>query len=179
MTLGRPTCKQIVPGSSWGTFTIACTIPIALFVGLYMYRLRKGRVVEASLIGAVAACWPRSWPATGFPARRWNSYFSLTKDQTVLALCIYGFIASVLPVWLLLCPRDYLSSFLKIGTIALLVVGVSWPIRRCRARRSITCSGNGGPTFPGRHLSRSCSSASCAAPSPASTPWSRPARRRR
>src|SRR5262249_30364097 len=110
-------CKQIVPGSSWGTFTIACTIPIALFVGLYMYKIRKGAVVEASLIGAtatLAAVVFGNW----IPGSALEPYFSLTKGQTVFALCLYGFVASVLPVWLLLCPRDYLSSFLKIGTIA-------------------------------------------------------------
>ena len=87
-----------------------------------MYRIRKGRVVEASLIGAaatLAAVVAGNW----IPGSALEQYFSLTKGQTVLALTSYGFIASVLPVWLLLCPRDYLSSFLKIGTIALLVVG--------------------------------------------------------
>ncbi len=66
---------QAVPGSSWGTFTIACTVPIALLVGLYMYVLRKGRVVEASIFGALG-CWPSPWPAIGFPARCWNRTFS-------------------------------------------------------------------------------------------------------
>jgi len=115
--------KRLVPGSSWGTFTIACTIPIALFVGWYMYRFRKGKVVEASLVGAVGvlgATIAGAWiPESGL-----RHYFELSRDQTIYAIAAYGFIASVLPVWLLLCPRDYLSSFLKIGTIALLVIGV-------------------------------------------------------
>jgi carbon starvation protein len=142
--------RQLVKGSSWGTFTIACTIPIGLFVGYYLYRLRPGRVAEASLIGAVlvlAATAAGNW----IPGSPWEGWFSLTKGQTVLALTVYGFVASVLPVWLLLCPRDYLSSFLKIGTVALLIVGVflanpvlpSPPVNQeFRA---------GGPTFPG-HL---------------------------
>jgi carbon starvation protein len=138
---------QLVKGSSWGTFTIACTIPIALFVGLYMYKIRKGRVVEASLIGAfgvllatVAGNWIPDSPLEGF--------FALTKEQTVLALCVYGFIASVLPVWMLLCPRDYLSSFLKIGTIALLVLGtiVANPTLQCPPVNEVFAKG--GPTFP-------------------------------
>src|SRR5205823_1224337 len=83
-------CKQLVKGSSWGTFTIACTIPIALFVGLYMYRIRKGAVVEASLIGAaltLGAVVVGNW----VPGSPWEGAFSLTKGQTVLALCGYGF----------------------------------------------------------------------------------------
>ena len=142
--------SQLVPGSSWGTFTIACTIPIALFVGLYMYRLRKGTIVEASLIGAVGDAGGRRSPATGFPARRWSGYFSLTQGRRPSWPCArYGFIASVLPVWLLLCPRDYLSSFLKIGTIALLVVGVfvANPALPCPPINHVFQ--NGGPTFPG------------------------------
>ncbi|MFM7932483.1 MAG: carbon starvation CstA family protein, partial [Pirellula sp.] len=114
---------ELIRGSSWGTFTIACTIPIALFVGWYMYRFRKGRVVEASLIGAAAVLFATvagSW----VQGSSIEPYFSFTRNGIILAICLYGFIASVLPVWLLLCPRDYLSSFLKIGTIALLMIGV-------------------------------------------------------
>ncbi|MCS6975722.1 MAG: carbon starvation protein A [Gemmatales bacterium] len=137
----------LVPGSSWGTFTIACTIPIALFVGLYMYKIRKGRVVEASLLGAVgvlAATVIGNW----VPGSPLETFFALTKGQTVFALCAYGFVASVLPVWLLLCPRDYLSSFLKIGTIALLVVGtlIANPTLRCPPVNEVFAQG--GPTFP-------------------------------
>ncbi|HEY1189675.1 MAG TPA: carbon starvation CstA family protein, partial [Gemmata sp.] len=141
-------CTQVVPGSSWGTFTIAATIPIALLVGLWMYRIRPGRVVEASLIGgaltlaAVVVGEPVSRSALG-------AYFSLTRDQTILALGAYGFIAAVLPVWLLLGPRDYLSSFLKIGTIGLLVVSVcvANPTLQAPALNEVFI--NGGPTFPG------------------------------
>ncbi len=141
---------QLVPGSSWGTFTIACTIPIALLVGWYMYRFRKGRTVEASLIGAtltLTAVVVGNW----IPGSPWEGWFSLGKGQTVFALCAYGFVASVLPVWLLLAPRDYLSSFLKLGTIALLVVGVFWanPMLPSPAYNPIFV--NGGPTFQG-HL---------------------------
>jgi carbon starvation protein len=139
---------QLVPGSAWGVFTIACTIPIALFVGWYMYRFRRGRVIEASLIGAalvifatVAGNWVANSP--------WREAFSLTKGQTVSALTLYGFIASVLPVWLLLAPRDYLSSYLKIGTIALLVVGVfaANPLLPCPPLNPVFQ--RGGPTFQG------------------------------
>jgi carbon starvation protein len=140
--------ELVIPGSSWGTFTIACTIPIALLVGVYMYRIRPGAVVEASLIGAaltLAAVVVGNW----VPGSPWERYFSMTKGQTTFALCAYGFVASVLPVWLLLLPRDYLSSFLKIGTIALLVVGVlvANPVLPCPTVNPEFL--DGGPTFPG------------------------------
>jgi carbon starvation protein len=113
---------RVSPGSSWGTFTIACTIPIALLVGLYMYKIRPGRVVEASLIGATLTIG--ATVAGGFiHGSGIEHWFNLPDHRVVLAMAIYGFVASVLPVWVLLCPRDYLSSFLKIGTIALLVIG--------------------------------------------------------
>ncbi len=114
---------RLVPGSSWGTFTIAATIPIALFVGIYMYKIRPGRVVEASLIGGaltLAATFAGGWVAD----HSIGQYFNLSTMQVTIAMAIYGFVASVLPVWVLLCPRDYLSSFLKIGTIVVLVLGV-------------------------------------------------------
>ena len=140
---------QMVPGSSWGTFTIACTVPIALLVGLYMYVFRKGKVVEASLLGALATLAVTvigNW----IPGSVWEPYFSLTREQTVLAICGYGFIASVLPVWLLLCPRDYLSSFLKIGTILLLIVAVviANPKMEAPAINQFFKNG-GGPYFNG------------------------------
>jgi carbon starvation protein len=140
--------KHLIKGSSWGTFTIACTIPIALLVGLYMYRLRKGHVIEASLIGAVltlAAVAAGNW----IPGSALEPWFSLSKGQTVLAITIYGIVASVLPVWLLLAPRDYLSSFLKIGTIALLVVGViaANPVLPCPPINEAFL--DNGPTFRG------------------------------
>jgi carbon starvation protein len=140
---------QLVPGSSWGTFTIACTVPIALLVGLYMYVFRKGKVVEASILGALATLAVTvigNW----IPGSAWEPYFSLTKHQTILAICGYGFIASVLPVWLLLCPRDYLSSFLKIGTVILLIVAVivANPKMEAPAINQFFKNG-GGPYFNG------------------------------
>ena len=141
--------KRLVPGSSWGAFTIACTIPIALAVGWYMYRLRKGKVVEASLFGAVAVLGVTVLGAS-IPGSRLEPYFSWSKETTTYAIAGYGFVASILPVWLLLCPRDYLSSFLKIGTIALLVVGV------CVANPTLQApmvnhqfASGGGPYFDG------------------------------
>jgi carbon starvation protein len=141
-------CKQLVPGSSWGTFTIACTIPIALLVGLWMYRIRPGKVVEASLVGGalvLAATVAGNW----IPGSPLEPYFSLTRTQTILALTIYGFVAAVLPVWLLLGPRDYLSSFLKIGTVILLVGSVIVANPPLQAPELNEVFINGGPTFPG------------------------------
>ncbi|MHC5539685.1 carbon starvation CstA family protein, partial [Singulisphaera rosea] len=144
---------RLVPGSSWGTFTIACTIPIALFVGWYMYRFRKGKVVEASIVGAIAvlaATVGGAW----IPESHLRPWFELSRNWTIGAIAAYGFIASVLPVWLLLCPRDYLSSFLKIGTIALLVLGVivANPALEAPAINHQFQSGGGpyfdGPIFP-------------------------------
>jgi carbon starvation protein len=140
--------ELIIPGSSWGMFTIACTIPIALFVGMYMYRIRPGKIVEASIIGAsavLAATVLGSW----IPESPLHHYFSMGRGTTTLALCGYGFVASVLPVWLLLCPRDYLSSFLKIGTIALLVIGLMLANPVLKAPHLNYEFMHGGPTFNG------------------------------
>jgi carbon starvation protein len=141
--------KRKVPGSSWGAFTIACTIPIALFVGWYMYRLRKGKVVEASLVGAVAVL-AATFAGASVPGSPLEPVFSWTRNQTIAAIAVYGFVASVLPVWLLLCPRDYLSSFLKIGTIALLVAGVIVANPRLEAPAlNHHFQSGGGPYFDG------------------------------
>ncbi len=145
--------RRLVPGSSWGTFTIACTIPIALFVGWYMYRLRPGKVIEASILGASAVLGATVLGAL-IPGSSLEPYFQLSRQQTVYALAAYGFVAAVLPVWLLLCPRDYLSSFLKIGTILFLVGGVivANPKFEAPAISSHFASGGGpyfdGPIFP-------------------------------
>ncbi|HLN27984.1 MAG TPA: carbon starvation CstA family protein [Gemmataceae bacterium] len=140
--------KELVPGSSWGTFTIACTIPIALVMGLWMYKIRRGRIGEASILGAVAvlsAVIVGNW----IPGSALESIFSLSKNETILALTGYGFIASVLPVWLLLCPRDYLSSFLKIGTVGLIIVGVFMANPKLQCPTVNQTFLHGGPTFKG------------------------------
>jgi carbon starvation protein len=141
-------CVQLIPGSSWGTFTIACTIPIAIFVGLLMKWWKGVGVLAGSLIGAALTLF--AVVAGGWiPGSSLEPYFSLSKDQTVLALTVYGFIAAVLPVWLLLGPRDYLSSFLKIGTVALLVGSVCVANPPLNAPMLNEVFVNGGPTFQG------------------------------
>ena len=111
--------------SSWGVFTIGCSIPLALFVGLYMYRFRKGRIAEASMIGVfgmvLAVVVGRYIPQTPL-----GPYLTLSHHGVTYAMAVYGFIASGLPGWLLLCPRDYLSAYLKVGTIAFLILGLLW-----------------------------------------------------
>jgi carbon starvation protein len=111
-------------GSPWATSTVAATIPIAMAMGLYMVRVRPGRVMEATVWGLALVLF-------SVVAGRWvgesaalRPFFDLSKLTIALALIVYGFTASVLPVWLLLAPRDYLSAFIKIGTVALLAAGL-------------------------------------------------------
>ncbi|MBL8642795.1 MAG: carbon starvation protein A [Rhodospirillaceae bacterium] len=110
--------------SPWGTFTVAMTIPIAVLMGLYMRVLRPGRIMEASLIGFALLMLSLAGGAWVAADETWARWFTLTGTQLAWALIIYGFIAAVLPVWLVLAPRDYLSTFLKIGTIVLLAIGI-------------------------------------------------------
>ncbi len=112
--------------SGWGVFTIGVSIPLALLMGLHIYRVRGGSprgIREASAVGVVvlllAVVFGRDVAASAL-----GEHLRLTDTQITVAIAIYGFVASVLPVWMLLCPRDYLSSYLKIGTIALLVLGL-------------------------------------------------------
>ncbi|MGW4755830.1 carbon starvation CstA family protein [Streptomyces chartreusis] len=109
--------------SPWGTFSIAMTIPIALLMGFYLRVLRPGRVTEVSVIGVallLLALVAGRWVAES----SWADTFTLAPATLVVWMVAYGFIASILPVWMLLAPRDYLSTFMKIGTIFLLALGV-------------------------------------------------------
>ncbi|HZP66684.1 MAG TPA: carbon starvation CstA family protein [Rudaea sp.] len=110
--------------SPWGTFTVAMTIPIALLMGAYLRFVRPGRILEMSIIGFVlllVSVWLGGVVAAD---PEWGKAFTLTGKSLAWLLIGYGFIASVLPVWLLLAPRDYLSTFLKIGTILLLALAI-------------------------------------------------------
>ena len=134
--------------SAWGTFTLICTIPIALLMGQWLYRIRPGRVGEASAIGvvlllaAVVAGGPVAHSAIG-------KYFVFTEQQIKVGLALYGFIAAVLPVWMLLCPRDYLSTYLKLGTVALLAVGLMIVNPELRMPATTGFLAGGGPIVPG------------------------------
>jgi carbon starvation protein len=110
--------------SPWGTFTIAMTIPIAVLMGLYLRRIRPGKVLETSILGfvlVVAAIFGGQWVSQ---SPSWASLFTFTGPTLAILIILYGFAASALPVWLLLAPRDYLSTFVKLGTISLLALGI-------------------------------------------------------
>jgi carbon starvation protein len=110
-------------GSPWGTFTIAATMPIALFMGLYLRFLRPGKVLECSAIGfvlVVASIFGGQWISTSSYA----GAFTLSAMTIAISIIAYGFLASSLPVWMLLAPRDYLSTFVKLGVVAMLALGV-------------------------------------------------------
>jgi carbon starvation protein len=135
--------------SPWGVFSIALTIPIALFMGVYLRRIRPGRVLEATGIGVtllLLAIVGGGWIAD----TSLGDALTLSKEWLVLALVIYGFVASVLPVWLLLTPRDYLSTFMKIGVIVLLAVSliVARPVLQAEAVTDFAREGT-GPVFAG------------------------------
>ena len=134
--------------SAWGTFTIGMSIPLALFVGWYMYRLRPGRIGEATVIGVAGLllCVVLGKPVASSSLAH---FFVFSRTQLIVLMGAYGFVASVLPVWLLLAPRDYLSSFMKIGTIAFLIVGVIVvnPVLEMPAFSRYI--GGGGPIVPG------------------------------
>jgi carbon starvation protein len=135
--------------SPWGTYTIALTIPIALFMGIYLKFLRPGKVGEMSVIG-VALLLLSVITGHFIPGSFLEPIFNLTREQLIIAIALYGFLASVLPVWLLLCPRDYLSTYMKIGTVSLLAVGVVIIAPNLQMPPFTKFIGGGGPIIPGQ-----------------------------
>jgi len=136
--------------SPWGMFTIACTIPIALLMGWWMHAFRPGRVGEASAIGVVLillATVGGKWVAEN-PALA--AIFTVEGKTLVWLLMGYGFVASVLPVWVLLCPRDYLSTFLKIGTILALAAGILVSLPEMHMPALTRFVDGTGPVFAGK-----------------------------
>lgn len=144
---------QDIAGSSWGTFTIALTIPIALAIGFYLYRIRKGRVLEASIIGGLltlgAVYLGGMVTSEDSMLSTLRESFNLTDREIGYSIAIYGFVASILPVWLLLCPRDYLSSFLKIGTVLMLILGIIVALPHMHTPPINTTFLGGGPVVAG------------------------------
>ncbi len=135
--------------SPWGVFTIAATIPIALFMGVYMRFIRPGRIAEVSIIGFVLMMLAIVYGGHVAADPYWGEFFTLTGTQLTWCLIIYGFIASVLPVWLLLAPRDYLSTFLKIGVILGLAVGILIALPELKMPAVTHFIDGTGPVFSG------------------------------
>jgi carbon starvation protein len=134
--------------SPWGTFTIACTIPIALFMGLYLYRIRPGKVAETTCIG-VALLILAVLLGHEVVGSQFERYFVLSRNALIAAMAVYGFIASILPVWMLLCPRDYLSTYMKIGTILLLTAGILIIAPQLKMPPVSVFASGEGPVIPG------------------------------
>lgn len=135
--------------SAWGTFTVGFTIPLALLMGLYMYRIRPGRIGEASALG-VAGLLLAVFLGGRVAESSWAETFTFSRNTIIVLMASYGFIASVLPVWMLLCPRDYLSSYLKIGTIAFLIIGVVLVHPNLNMPAFTPFVAGGGPVIPGK-----------------------------
>lgn len=134
--------------SPWGTFTIAATIPIALFIGVYLHRFRPGRIMEVSVVGVVllvAAVIGGGYVSGSFL----EPLFNHNRAFLIWALALYGFLASVLPVWMLLAPRDYLSTYMKIGTVLILAAGVIFMAPEIHMPAVTRFASGGGPIIPG------------------------------
>lgn len=135
--------------SSWGTFTIAATIPIAIMMGIWMFRIRKGKTAEATIVGVIllvlAVVLGRYIPDSQFA-----SWFTFDRKTLTIIIAAYGFLASVLPVWLLLSPRDYLSSIMKISVIGLLAVGLIIVAPEIKMPSFTGFAKGGGPIIPGK-----------------------------
>ncbi len=134
--------------SSWGTFTVAMTIPIAIFMGFWMFRFRKGRTGEATVIGVIlltlAVIYGKYIPDSSVA-----HWFTFDRPTLTIMIAAYGFLASVLPVWVLLSPRDYLSSIMKLGVVGMLAVGVIIVMPDMKMPAFTPFIHGGGPIIPG------------------------------
>jgi carbon starvation protein len=135
--------------SPWGTFTVGVTIPISIFIGLYLKWIRPGRIVEATFIG-VSLIVGGVFVGSIVPGSALGPYLSLSREQLNIGIPVYSFLAAGLPVWLLLLPRDYLSSYIKVGTMVLLAVGIvaANPVLQMPAMTTFVAGG--GPVIPGK-----------------------------
>ena len=135
--------------SSWGTFTIASTIPIAIIMGIWMFRVRKGKILEATIFGVIMLIFVviigRYIPQSSIAG-----WFTFNHKTLTLLIAAYGFFASVLPVWILLSPRDYLSSIMKVSVIGLLAIGVIIVAPEIKMPAFTDFGKGGGPIIPGR-----------------------------
>ena len=134
--------------SSWGTFTIAMTIPIAIFMGFWMFKFRKGKTAEATIMGVImlslAVIFGKYIPESSFAG-----WFQFDKPTLTIMIAAYGFLASVLPVWVLLSPRDYLSSIMKLAVVAMLAVGIIIVMPEMKMPAFTPFIHGGGPIIPG------------------------------
>jgi len=134
--------------SSWGTFTIAMTIPIAVFMGFWMFKFRKGKTGEATVMGVIllslAVIYGKYIPESSVA-----HWFQFDKPTLTILIAAYGFLASVLPVWVLLSPRDYLSSIMKLAVVAMLAVGIIIVMPEMKMPAFTPFIHGGGPIIPG------------------------------
>ncbi len=135
--------------SFWGVFVVGSTIPIAIFMGIWMYKIRRGDIKTASIIGVALLAVAIYVGGTIEPNSLLGHSLKLSKQQIAVALPVYAFIASVLPVWFLLAPRDYLSTYLKIATIVTLAVGIAIVHPELKMPAMTRFVGGGGPVIPG------------------------------
>ncbi|GFK92867.1 Carbon starvation protein A [Fundidesulfovibrio magnetotacticus] len=135
--------------SPWGTFTVFATIPIALLMGVYLHVWRDGDVKGASILGVALLVLAILAGPHVVENPTLAGMFTMSRNNIAISIPIYGFIASVLPVWLLLCPRDYLSTYLKIGTIAMLAIGIFWVRPDLLMPATTQFVSGGGPIIPG------------------------------
>jgi carbon starvation protein len=140
---------KALTNSPWGVFSISATIPIALFMGVYMRYIRPGKIAEVSIIGFVLMMMAIVYGGNVAADPYWGPIFTLSGTQLTWCLITYGFVASVLPVWLLLAPRDYLSTFLKIGVIAGLAVGIMVALPEMKMPAVTHFIDGTGPVFAG------------------------------
>jgi len=136
--------------SAWGVFTILCTIPIALLMGFWMKVWRPGRTIEASLGGVVLLFAALVGGRYVAESAALAPLFTLSGTTIAYGIIAYGFLASVIPVWMLLCPRDYLSTFMKIGTIALLAIGILFVLPPLKLPALTPFIDGSGPVFAGK-----------------------------
>ncbi len=156
---------RALAGSPWGLFTVAATIPLAFAMGIYTRWIRPGRIGEVSILGVIGLLLAIVYGGQVAESATWGPIFTLTPVQLCILMVGYGAVASVLPVWLLLAPRDYLSTFLKIGAIVALAIGIAVvapPLRMPALTKFIDGSGPvwSGGLFPFLFITIACGAVS-------------------
>ncbi len=153
---------KALEGSPWGVFAIGCSIPIAFLMGQWIYKIRPGKITEATVIGVTLLI---AGVIAGNPIAHSSiaHWFTLSPDALKIALPTYGFIAAVLPVWMLLCPRDYLSTYMKLGTVGLLAIGIVIVHPTLIMPATTKYLAGGGPVVPGPVWPYVCLTIACGA----------------